>query len=70
MNDKIWNFFYRNYNGGPEIILSKYDDIYTSFFSASQKDHFDYVILKDSTLMNNSAQLDNTISIYLLINIS
>ena len=39
--------FLHNFNGGPEIQLSKNDDIYVSFQSVSVKEYFSYSVIKE-----------------------
>ena len=42
VNHKVWNLFFSNYNGGPEIILRKNDDIYLDFKSCGNIDFTSY----------------------------
>ena len=42
VNYKVWNLFFNNYNGGPEIILKKNDDIYIDFQTCSNRNHIPY----------------------------
>lgn len=42
-----------NYNGGPEISLSKNDDLYSSYLDCSQKDYIAYSSIKGDIIGNN-----------------
>lgn len=56
-------FLIYNYNGGPEIILSKNNDIYTSFVSCSDKMitcYNNYNTNLNSSKLVNSSALDFT----------
>lgn len=53
--------FYLNYNGGPEIILSKNDDIYTYCTSIIYKELNNYAVIKEHLLAiasQNTSSLD------------
>lgn len=67
MNEPTFKFFYSNYNGGPEIIISNQDDIYSNLFSISEKEYFLYSTLKetDNEILedesnSNISELNNT----------
>ena len=47
VNEKIWKMFLYNYNGGPEIILKRNDDIYDSVVSVSEFHTLPYQIIKE-----------------------
>jgi hypothetical protein len=47
INEKIWKMFYHNYNGGPEVSLTKNEDIYTYVSSVSEKDYVPYSSIKE-----------------------
>ncbi len=48
VNDKVWNLYLANYNGGPEISLSKNDDIYNSIIGIEDADRLSYDTLKEN----------------------
>jgi len=60
VNEKVWNLFYNNYNGGPEIKLKKNDDLYQSLTSCTQFDYSPYYDFSfiDQELQENSGQLN------------
>lgn len=53
--------FLLNYNGGPEIQLSKNDDIYVSFYSMSKMESLPYSTLRDMIITIQSTN-DSTIN--------
>jgi hypothetical protein len=69
VNEKIWKMFLHNYNGGPEIQLSKNDDVYVSFISVNNKEYLTYSNIRDLLIggINCSnfsmEKLNNTISV-------
>lgn len=69
VNEKIWKMFLHNYNGGPEIQLSKNDDIFASFISVSNKEYLTYSNIRDFLIGGTNScnfsleKLNNTISV-------
>jgi hypothetical protein len=64
LNEATFKFFYLNYNGGPEIIITNQDDIYSNLYFIGQKDYYLYSILKEtdgnSVDESNLSELNNT----------
>jgi hypothetical protein len=54
VNQKVWTTFIYNYNGGPEIVLSKNDDIYSSLVYINEKEIIEYSAIKENLLANSS----------------
>lgn len=46
INDKIWDFFSMNYNGGPEVELNNNNDLYKNFVRVSQMRYISYTQFK------------------------
>ncbi len=46
--------YFFNYNGGPEIVVSKSDDIYNSLISISPKEFNTYSLVKENLAHNLS----------------
>lgn len=64
INEATFKFFYQNYNGGPEIVISAQDDIYANLLYISPKDFFLYASLKEaesnSVDESNISEMNNT----------
>jgi len=64
INEPTFKFFYQNYNGGPEIVISAQDDIYSNLIHISLKDFFLYSSLKEAETNSidesNISEMNNT----------
>jgi len=54
--------FVNNYNGGPEILLCKNDDLYSSLVTVSEKEYISYSIIRDNIVSKDNSVFNNSLN--------